>query len=143
MAVAARKRSKRGTRAGAVPLTASLGVVGWERLDAVLLAALATESPLLLVGAHGTAKTLVAERVAAALGLEFRHYNASLINYDDLVGIPMPDESASRLRFVATPGAIWEAEFVLLDELSRCRPDWCRPAAASAPVGGHEPAVAR
>ncbi len=31
------------------------------------------------------------------------------VNYDDLVGIPMPDESASRLTFVATPGAIWDA----------------------------------
>lgn len=123
MAVTTRKRPKRKARAGGVSLTASLGIVGWERLDAVLLAALASEAPLLLVGAHGTAKTLVAERVAVALGLELRHYNASLINYDDLVGIPMPDESASRLRFVATPGAIWDAEFVLLDELSRCRPD--------------------
>ncbi|MEI7761467.1 MAG: AAA family ATPase, partial [Thermoleophilia bacterium] len=72
MAVATRKRSRRKAREGGMPLTASLGVVGWERLDAVLLAALATEAPLLLVGAHGTAKTLVAERVAAALGLEFR-----------------------------------------------------------------------
>ncbi|MEI7761491.1 MAG: AAA family ATPase, partial [Thermoleophilia bacterium] len=68
-------------------------------------------------------KTLVAERVAAALGLEFRHYNASLLSYDDLVGIPVPDESGRALRFVGTPATVWEAEFVLLDEISRCRPD--------------------
>jgi MoxR-like ATPase len=97
--------------------------VGWERLDPVLLAALASESPLLLVGSHGTAKTLVAERVAAALGLEFRHYNASLLSYDDLVGIPLPDEGGDGLRFVGTPASVWRAEFVLLDEISRCRPD--------------------
>ncbi len=62
-------------------------------LDPVLLAALALEAPVLLVGEHGTAKTLLVERLAAALGLEFRHYNASLLNYDDLVGIPLPDDA--------------------------------------------------
>ncbi len=125
MAVVAkrRRRGRGGPAATSLPLAASLGVVGWDRLDAVLLAALATESPLLLVGAHGTAKTLVAERVAGALGLEFRHYNASLLSYDDLVGIPVPDETGEALRFVGTPATVWGAEFVLLDEISRCRPD--------------------
>lgn len=103
--------------------TEGLGVQGWRRLDAVLLASLAREMPLLLVGLHGTAKSLLAERAAAALGLSFRHYNASLLNYDDLVGIPMPDETGRSLRFVASPGAVWGAEFVLLDEISRCRAD--------------------
>lgn len=100
-----------------------LGVVGWGSLEPVVLAALATEAPLLLVGAHGTAKSMLAERVANAMGLAFRHYNASLLNYDDLVGIPLPDEAGQTLRFVASPGAIWEAEFAFLDEISRCRAD--------------------
>jgi MoxR-like ATPase len=103
-------------------LTRGLGIHGWSNLDPILLAALATESPLLLVGPHGTAKTLLVERVAGALGLELRHYNASLVNYDDLVGIPIPDE-AGNLRFVGTEAAIWDAEFVFFDELTRCRPD--------------------
>lgn len=104
-------------------ITESLGIYGWKHLDAVILAALATESPLLLIGPHGTAKTLLVERIAVALGLEFRHYNASLINYDDLVGIPLPDETKQRLEFVTTPGAIWNAGFVFFDEISRCRAD--------------------
>jgi MoxR-like ATPase len=103
--------------------TARLGVFGWEKLEPVLLAALADRSPLLLVGAHGTAKSLLVERIAGALSLAFRHYNASLINYDDLVGIPLPEDGGASLRFVAAPGAIWEAEFVFFDEISRCRPD--------------------
>ncbi len=103
--------------------TEHLGLVGWRRLEPVLLAALAGEAPLLLVGPHGTGKSLLVERVAGALGLPFRHYNASLLNYDDLVGIPLPDEAGSALRFVASPGAIWDAGFVFLDELSRCRPE--------------------
>jgi len=106
-----------------ISLTRLLNVEGWGRLDAVLLAALATESPLLLIGPHGTAKTLLVERLSDALHLAYRHYNASLLNYDDLVGIPMPDETGESLRFITTPGAIWDAEFVFFDEISRCRPD--------------------
>lgn len=104
-------------------LTAPLKIQGWEHLDAVLLAALALEAPVLLIGPHGTAKTLLVERLSEALQLAFRHYNASLLNYDDLVGIPMPEEGQERLRFITTPGAIWDAEFVFFDEISRCRPD--------------------
>jgi MoxR-like ATPase len=106
-----------------VSITESLGVRGWGHLDAVLLAALATESPLLLVGPHGAAKSLLVERVARAQGLTMRHYNAALLNYDDLVGIPLPDETGTTLRFVTTPGTIWDAGFVFFDEISRCRAD--------------------
>lgn len=101
----------------------SLGIQGWGHLDPIILAALATEAPLLLVGPHGTAKSLLVERIAAAMDLSMRHYNASLMNYDDLVGIPLPDEAGESLRFVYTPGSIWDAEFVFFDEISRCRSD--------------------
>jgi MoxR-like ATPase len=104
-------------------ITNALDIHGWNHLDAVLLAALATQSPLLLVGPHGTAKSLLVVKIAHALQYEMRHYNASLLNYDDLVGIPLPDENGEKLHFVATPGSIWDAEFVFFDEISRCRPD--------------------
>jgi MoxR-like ATPase len=104
-------------------ITESLGIRGWSHLDVVLLASLATEAPLLLVGPHGAAKSLLVERVAAALGLEMRHYNAALLNYDDLVGIPLPNESGDSLRFIPTPSTIWQAGFVFFDEISRCRAD--------------------
>ena len=100
-----------------------LGIAGWDELEPVLLAALSSEEPLLLVGSHGTAKSLLLERLATVLGLEFRHYNASLLNYDDLVGFPMPTEDRRALRFISTPAAIWGAEAVFLDEISRTRPD--------------------
>jgi MoxR-like ATPase len=103
-------------------LCETLGVLGWNDLDPLLLGALATEAPVLLLGGHGTAKTLLVERVARALGEEFRHYNASLVNYDDLVGIPLPTDDGD-LRFVGTRGAIWGAGFVFFDEVNRCRPD--------------------
>ena len=100
-----------------------LGIVGWDELEPVLLAALASEEPMLLVGPHGTGKSLLLERLAAALGLEFRHYNASLLNYDDLVGFPVPTPDHRALRFITTPAAIWGAEAVFLDEISRTRTD--------------------
>lgn len=99
-----------------------LGIIGSDRIDAVLLAALATEAPLLLIGPHGAAKSLLLARIAEVLDLKFRHYNASLLNYDDLVGYPLPGADGT-LKFVETPASIWPAEAVFLDEISRCRPD--------------------
>ena len=104
-------------------LTRPLGLLGWERLEPVLLAALTTRDPLLLIGRHGTAKSFLLERLAQALSLEYRFYNASLINYDDLVGIPLPDETQTSLRYITTPTAIWDAEVVFVDEINRTRPD--------------------
>lgn len=99
-----------------------LGLVGLSAIEAPILAALATERPLLLIGPHGTAKSLLLLRVAEALGLTFRHYNASLLNFDDLVGFPLPGKDGA-LDYVRTPAAIWGAGAVIFDEISRCRPD--------------------
>jgi len=60
-------------------------------------------------------------RLAEALGLSHRHYNASLLNFDDLVGFPVPENG--KLVYLQTPATIWEAESVLFDEVSRCRPE--------------------
>ena len=99
-----------------------LGLQGLQGIAPVLVAALTTEEPLLLIGPHGTAKSLLLTRVAAALGLEFRHYNASLLNFDDLVGFPLPGKDG-RLEYVKTPAAVWGAGAVIFDEISRCRPE--------------------
>ncbi len=99
-----------------------LGLQGLQGISPVLISALATEEPLLLIGPHGTAKSLLLTRVATALGLEFRHYNASLLNFDDLVGFPLPGKDG-QLEYIKTPAAIWGAGAVIFDEISRCRPD--------------------
>lgn len=99
----------------------ALGILGWQAVEPVVLAALATEAPLLLIGPHGTARSLVLERLADALGLQLRHYNASILNFDDLVGFPVPD--GDQVRYLRTPLDAWDAEVLFVDELSRCRPD--------------------
>lgn len=99
-----------------------LGLFGLSSIQVPVLASLASETPLLLTGAHGCGKSLLLERIATALGLEWRHYNASLLNFDDLVGYPLPDEHG-QLRYVQTPASVWGAEAVFIDEISRARID--------------------
>ncbi len=113
-------KKKQAVRYNILP---AIGVVGWGHLEAPILAALATEKPLLLVGEHGTAKSMVLERLAKALGATFRHYNASILNFDDLIGFPAPDAEAGRVRYLRSELDAWDAEAIFVDEISRCRPD--------------------
>jgi MoxR-like ATPase len=99
----------------------TLGVFGYDAVEDVILASLVTGDPLLLIGKAGTGKTFLLNSLSEALGLEHRHYNASLIAFDDLVGFPYPMENGTEIRYIETPATIWQAESVLIDELSRCR----------------------
>lgn len=100
-----------------------LGVYGYDSVEPIILAALVSGDPLLLIGRHGTGKTFLLNSLSEALGLEHRHYNASLISFDDLVGFPYPEENGSGIRFIETPATVWNAESVLVDELNRCKPE--------------------
>jgi MoxR-like ATPase len=100
-----------------------LGVFGYDSVEPVVLAALVSGDPLLLIGRHGTGKTFLLNSLSEALGLEHRHYNASLVAFDDLVGFPFPDKDGLSIRYIETPATIWGAESVLIDELNRCKPE--------------------
>jgi MoxR-like ATPase len=102
---------------------ARLGVYGFDPVESVILAVLVTEDPLLLIGPSGTGKTYLLNSLSEALGLEHRHYNASLISFDDLVGFPYPEADGNGVRFLETPATVWGAESVLIDEISRCKPE--------------------
>ena len=118
---------------------AELGVYGFDRHETTILAALVTEDPLLLVGRSGTGKTFLLNTLSEALGLEHRHYNASLISFDDLVGFPYPDEAHATVRFLETPATVWGAESVLIDEISPLQARAPEPpvrAGARAPAAG-------
>ena len=105
------------------PLLRELHIFGLDHLDPLILAALADQRPLLLIGAHGTAKSELLNRLAQALSLSHRHYNASLISFDDLLGYPVPNARRDGLEYLRTPADLWDAESVFLDEISRCRPE--------------------
>ncbi len=106
-----------------LPHLPELGVYGFDHYEPVILAALVTEDPMLLIGRSGTGKTFLLNSLSEALGLEHRHYNASLISFDDLVGFPYPDAANASVRFLETPATVWSAESVLIDEISRCKPE--------------------
>ena len=101
----------------------TLGVYGYGDVEPIVLAALVTGDPLLLVGRAGTGKTFLLNSLSEALRLEHRHYNASLIAFDDLVGFPYPEPDTSGIRYLETPATVWKAESVLVDEINRCKPE--------------------
>ena len=135
-----------------------LNLFGLDFLDPIVLAALADERPLLLIGPHGTAKSELLNRVAATLGLEHRHYNASLISFDDLLGYPVPDAERGTVKYLRTPGDLWDArvrvpgrdlalpagdaEQALLGDPREARAG-AGAAEAALPLGGDEPAAHR
>jgi MoxR-like ATPase len=114
--------SKKGERLPGNSILRQLGAIGLEAVEPVILAALVNRDPLLLIGPHGCGKSWLLNLIAAALQIEQRHYNASLLNFDDLVGYPLPDANG-QLRFIQTPASIWGAQAVFIDEISRCRPE--------------------
>ncbi|MDO8599144.1 MAG: MoxR family ATPase [bacterium] len=120
-----KKPSSPNTRASAPPssILRELGIVGYDTIESVIIAALATEFPLLLIGPHGTAKSLLLNWLAEALGCSHRHYNAAMLNFDDLVGFPFPNDTKTALEYIPTRGSIWGARSVFIDEISRTRLD--------------------
>ena len=115
--------TRTNVRSSTRSLLRPLGIIGYDALEPAILAALATAEPLLLISDHGAAKTLLLIRLASALRLDLRHYNASLLQFDDLAGFPIPDERTGVIRYAAPPGAIWGAAAVFFDEIGRCRPE--------------------
>ncbi len=101
----------------------NLGVYGFDNLELVILASLVSEDPLLLIGKAGTGKTYLLNSISEALNLEHKHYNASFLSFDDLVGFPYPDIEGKEITYLKTPSSIWNAQSVLIDELSRCKPE--------------------
>jgi len=100
-----------------------LGVYGFNHLEPIILAALVTEDPILLIGKSGTGKTYLLNSLSEALMLNHKHYNASYLSFDDLIGFPFPSTDGKAIHFIPTPATIWDAESVLIDELSRCKPE--------------------
>lgn len=100
-----------------------LGLYGYTEKEPIILAALANEGPMLILGRHGIGKTMLSENISKALNISSRLYNASLINYDDLVGMPYPSEDKKSLKYIYDDSAIWDAEFVLIDEINRTKPE--------------------
>lgn len=95
-----------------IKIAQQLGLWGWDEMDSVILASLAAEMPVLLIGSHGSGKSMFFERLSEVMGFEYRFYNASLLNYDDLVGIPVPSADYKSLNFISDKASLWDAQVV-------------------------------
>ena len=106
-------------------LLEQLGVYGWSLDDEnLVLASLLTGDPLLMIGAHGAAKTHVAYKVAQALGKAFMAYDASKALFEDVLGFPNVESlKAGRVEYVPSAVTVWDKAFVLIDEINRALPE--------------------
>ena len=106
---------------------AELKIYGFESIVDLLAAGIFSGEPVCLVGEKGTAKTFLCNQLANALDVNFIAYNASTINFEDVVGYPIPHKNADgtwdKMDFIPTKTSIWERQFVLIDELNRARID--------------------
>lgn len=97
-----------------------LGVYGCDEIEDFILAGLVTGDPVLFVGPHGTAKTMLCQRLAKAMGLKFIAYDASKALFEDVLGFPNPYSiKENEIDYVSTPISIHDKEFILIDEISR------------------------
>lgn len=118
-----------------------IGIHGFteDKEDAVL-ASLLTGDPVLLIGKQGTAKTALAEGIGNALRqrslkhnaahpddqvkvFEYRIYDASKINFEDLIGFPNPAAMRrGKMEFIESPMTAWGADLIVFDEFNRQEP---------------------
>ena len=103
-----------------------INIYGWDDIEPVILAALVSELPVLLIGDIGSNKTEGSEAISRALlgaKIDFRAYEVPTLNFDDLIGFMNPKSLAKgELDFVHTPLSIWKADAVLFDEINRANP---------------------
>jgi hypothetical protein len=113
-----------------------LGIYGFSDEDeTAVLASLLTGDPILLIGAHGTAKTALGVAIGSAFRelskkrgddkhFDFQAYDCSKINFEDIIGIPNPKSlSSGEMDYIATPMTAWGKELLILDEFNRQSPE--------------------
>lgn len=102
-----------------------LGIYGWREEDEnLVLASLLTGDPLLLIGNHGCAKTLIGNKMAEALGKKFLVYDASKAMFEDVLGYPNVEKLKDGVvEYVPSPVTVWDKELILIDELNRAVPE--------------------
>lgn len=102
-----------------------LNIYGWSKeQENLLFATVLTGDPLLMIGAHGSAKTYVAYRIAEALEKKFLAYDASKALFEDVLGFPNIEAlKAGRVEYTPSAVTVWDKQFILVDELNRALPD--------------------
>ena len=87
-----------------------------------ILSALASESVVMLIGSHGTAKSMLPMKLAEAMGQKGRYFPAHMMQLEDLVGWVAPDLKEGELVYFRGNASIFNTEFALFDEIARTQP---------------------
>jgi|GEM_PF-637861 len=106
-------------------LLKQLGIYGWKQEDEnLVLSSLLTGDPLLMIGAHGAAKTHIAYKMAQALAKRFIAYDASKALFEDVLGFPNVESLKNgRVEYVPSAVTVWDKQFILVDEINRALPE--------------------
>ena len=106
-------------------LLKQLGIYGWKQEDEnLVLSSLLTGDPLLMIGAHGGAKTHIAYKMAQALAKRFIAYDASKSLFEDVLGFPNVESLKNgRVEYVPSAVTVWDKQFILIDEINRALPE--------------------
>lgn len=95
---------------------------GWGKLEPIILAAIAKNLNILLIGSHGCGKTSLGKFIADALGgkKSFMRYSMDKENLLSMIGCPNPhDLKEGKLNYATHERSIFHADIVLLDEITR------------------------
>ena len=102
------------------------GLIGWHKIEAIILSAIVARKPILLVGPPGVAKTDSASRISRAVQgakCSFKSYDTPALDASDLLGVFNPASLAKgEIDFIQTPLSVWGATSILLDEINCCSP---------------------
>lgn len=103
---------------------AGLGVHGWESVELPILACLLLGEPVMLISEPGAAKTMFGDVIAAALDLPYGYYDLATVQFEDVLGLPIPAAiNEGREEYVQTGTTIWDKQVLVCDEVSRVAPE--------------------
>jgi len=105
-------------------MLSTIGIYGWETIEPVILAAMASKHAVLLVGTHGAAKTDGAFALIKAVAgpqANVQKYDVPNLQAEELLGYPNPADliAGQPMSYIPTPISIWGKQGILLDELNR------------------------
>jgi MoxR-like ATPase len=100
----------------------NIGVLGFDPLEKVILAALVTEEPILIIGRPGTDKANLLVYISQALGLSFKKVNAAMTSKLELTGMPVVKDNDDKITFISAPDSVWKKQALVFDLLNEAKP---------------------
>ena len=100
----------------------NIGVLGFDPLEKVILAALVTEEPILIIGRPGTDKANLLVYISQALGLSFKKVNAAMTSKLEITGMSVVKDNDDKITFISAPYSVWKKQALVFDLLNEAKP---------------------